>query len=184
MNIPSISLYIPNYSYIIRRENSEVKGNRGERVLYLPNSDKMREAEREYAGVGVHGINFGYHHPLKTMWLKGRVPWLQWGFYGEKLTKKNVSIEHLKPVATFREECSGNREKARRLATTWENVVLASNRINNLRGSDPLSAVINYEAMGRYLQQFEGKWIPGFGSGEKYIKGILDTVNRLIQEDL
>ena len=129
-------------------------------------------------------ISFGYHHPLKTAWVKGKLPWLQYGFYGERLTKKNVSIEHLKPVALFKEECNGNREKARRLATTWENVVLASNRMNNFRGCDPLSAVIDYEAMGRYLQQFEGKHIPGFGSGEKYIKGVLDTVNSLIQKDL
>ena len=184
MNIPSVSLYIPNYSYIIRRENSGIIRKEEESILYLPNNDKMREAERAYAGVGVNGISFGYHHPIKTMWLKGKLPWLKYGFYGERLTKKNVSIEHLKPVVRFKEECNGNREKAQRLATTWENVVLASNRINNFRGCDPLSSVIDYEAMGRYLQQFEGKHIPGFGSGEKYIKGVLDTVNSLIQKDL
>lgn len=181
MNVPSISLNYPNNTYSIRRENSAKKEDQKESILYLPNNDKMREAERAYAGVGVHGISFGYHHPLKTSWMKGRLPWLQYGFYGEKLTKKNVSIEHLKPVIDFKNECNGNKEKALRLATTWENVVLASNRINNLRGCDPLSAVIDYEAMGKYLQQFEGKWIPGYGSGEKYIKGILDTVNTLIQ---
>lgn len=180
MNVPSISLYNPNYSCYTRRENSVIKGNEEERVLYLPDIDKMREAERAYAGVGVHGVSFGYHHPIKTMWLKGRLSWLKYGFYGDELTKKNVSIEHLEPVAEFKKKYSD--EKAKRLATTWDNVVLASNRINNLRGCEPLSAVIDYEAMGRYLQQFEGKWIPGYGSGEKYIKGILDTVNRLIQD--
>ena len=180
MNVPSISLYYPNNTYNIRRGDSAKAKEQKESILYLPNN-KMREAERAYAGVGVHGVSFGYHHPIKTMWLKGRLPWISTGFYGEKLTKKNVSIEHLKPVVDFKNECNGNREKALRLATTWENVVLASNRINNLRGCDPLSAVIDYEAMGKYLQQFEGKWIPGYGSGEKYIKGILDTVNTLIQ---
>jgi hypothetical protein len=38
--------------------------------------------------------------------------------------------------------------------------------------------------MGKYLQQFEGKYIEGFGTGEQYIKGILDTVNRLIQQEI
>ena len=164
----------------MRRENSAKREEQKESILYLPNRDKMREAERAYAGVGVHGISFGYHHPLKTLYKKGKLPWLQYGLYGEKLIKKNVSIEHLEPVAEFKKRYSD--DKAKRLATTWENVVLASNRINNARGCDPLSAVIDYEAMGRYLQQFEGKWIPGFGSGEKYIKGVLDTINRLIQE--
>lgn len=126
-------------------------------------------------------VNFGYHHPLKTAWVRGKLPWLHYGFYGEELTKKNVSIEHLQPVADFKK--SYGEEKAKRLATTWENVVLASNRINNLRGCEPLSSVIDYEAMEKYLQQFEGKYIDGFGPGEKYIRGILDTVNRLIQKE-
>ena len=178
MNVPSVSLYTPTNVYIVKRDNSGISKNE-ESVLYLPNS-KLREAERAYSGVGVYGVSFGYHHPLKTVWVKGKLPWLQYGFYGERLTKKNVSIEHLEPVAEFKKKYCD--EKAKRLATTWENVVLASNRINNLRGCDPLSAVIDYEAMGRYLQQFDGKYIPGFGSGEKYIKGILDTVNRLVQE--
>ena len=140
-------------------------------------------AEKERLKVGFYyPVSFGYHHPLKTAWVKGKLPWLQYGFYGERLTKKNVSIEHLQPVADFKKVYSP--EKAKRLATTWENVVLASNRINNLRGCEPLSSVIDYEAMGKYLQQFEGKYIEGFGTGEQYIKGILDTINRLIQQEI
>lgn len=140
-------------------------------------------AEKERLKVGFYyPVSFGYHHPLKNAWVKGKLPWLQYGFYGERLTKKNVSIEHLQPVADFKKVYSP--EKAKRLATTWENVVLASNRINNLRGCEPLSSVIDYEAMGKYLQQFEGKYIEGFGTGEQYIKGILDTINRLIQQEI
>ena len=140
-------------------------------------------AEKEELKMGFYfPVSFGYHHPLKTAWVKGKLPWLQYGFYGERLTKKNVSIEHLQPVADFKKVYSP--EKAKRLATTWENVVLASNRINNLRGCEPLSSVIDYEAMGKYLQQFEGKYIEGFGTGEQYIKGILDTINRLIQQEI
>ena len=142
---------------------------------------EVMEKERLKAG-SYYPVSFGYHHPLKTAWVKGKLPWLQYGFYGERLTKKNVSIEHLQPVADFKKVYSP--EKAKRLATTWENVVLASNRINNLRGCEPLSSVIDYEAMGKYLQQFEGKYIEGFGTGEQYIKGILDTINRLIQQEI
>ena len=178
MNVPSISFH--TYTYYYPLKHKEGNKHREENILYISGEDLI-QAERAYAGVGVERVSFGYHHPLKTQFVKGRLPWLQVGFYGEKLTKKNVSIEHLEPVAEFKKKYSS--EKAKRLATTWENIVLASNRINNLRGCDPLSAYIDYEAMCKYLQQFEGKWIPGFGPGEKYIKGILNTVNRLIQEN-
>ena len=166
MNVPSISFNTPKYSQYIIKEKTSSNFEREESigVQPQPKSDAC-------IGAGAYGITFGYRHPIKTMWLKGRLPWLQYGFYGEKLTKRNISIEHLKPVAAFTEECGGDKAKAQKLSTTWDNVVLASNRNNNLRGCDPLSSVIDYEAMGKYLQQFKGKYIPGFGPGEKYIKG-------------
>lgn len=172
MKVSSIPLYIPNYVYKVRKGNgvSKLEGE----------GEVSKERLRLYPYV--QAVSFGYHHPLKTAWMKGKLPWLQYGFYGERLTKKNVSIEHLQPVADFKKLYSD--EKAKRLATTWENVVLASNRINNLRGCEPLTSVLDYEAMGKYLAQFEGKYIEGFGTGEQYIKGILDTVNRLVQREI
>ena len=169
MKVPSIILY----KFFSPLENKTSMCQRDKEV-----TEKVKLLQTGF----YYPVSFGYHHPLKTAWVKGKLPWLQYGFYGERLTKKNVSIEHLQPVADFKKVYSP--EKAKRLATTWENVVLASNRINNLRGCEPLSSVIDYEAMGKYLQQFEGKYIEGFGTGEQYIKGILDTVNRLIQQEI
>ena len=177
MKVSNIQVFTPNFYIINKNVNKSTYCLQSEQIE--ADREKLREAQKAY--VGIEGVSFGYHHPLKTAFVKGRLPWLCVGFYGEKLTKKNVSIEHLQPVADFKKIYSD--EKAKRLATTWENVVLASNRMNNLRGCEPLSSFIDYEAMGRYLAQFEGKYIPGFGTGEKYIRGILDTVNRLIQKE-
>lgn len=39
---------------------------------------------------------FGYNHPLKSLYKSGQLN-LKYGFYGGKLTRKNVTLEHLKP---------------------------------------------------------------------------------------
>lgn len=109
---------------------------------------------------------FGYSHPLKTAWKKGQLSQVKYGFYGERLTKKNISLEHLKPIS------QGGK-------TQWQNLVLADNKINNARGDKPLSEYINYKAMGRYLEQFANIKIRGF-DGNKYIAMILETVGGLI----
>lgn len=110
--------------------------------------------------------NFGYSHPLKTAWKKGQIPQVKRGFYGEKLTKKNVSLEHLKPIS------QGGK-------TQWQNLVLADNKINNARGDKPLSEYINFKAMGEYLEQFVNIKVKGF-DGNKYIAMILETVGGLL----
>lgn len=110
--------------------------------------------------------NFGYSHPLKTAWKKGMLPQVKKGFYGEKLTAKNVSLEHLKPIS------QGGK-------TQWQNLVLADNKINNARGDKPLSEYINFKAMGEYLEQFVNIKVKGF-DGNKYIAMILETVGDLL----
>lgn len=113
-----------------------------------------------------NNTTFGYSHALKTAWKKGQLPQVKKGFYGEKLTKKNVSLEHLKP-------------KSQGGKTQWDNLVLADNKINNERGDKPLSEYINYKAMGEYLDQFKNIKVRGF-DGNKYIAMILETVGGLL----
>lgn len=164
-----------NYDYLKPKEE--------EKKLLVANhqmSKETAEAFKAYA-VSSNEITFGYHHPLKTMFLKGELPWLKYGMYGDLLSERNVTIEHIKPVSVFKEELHGSKKKAQKAATVWDNVALASKRNNNGRGSDPLSSVIDWEAFGIYLEQFKGRIIPGFGKGEEYIKGILNRVNSLIQ---
>ena len=110
--------------------------------------------------------NFGYSHPLKTAWKKGQLVQVTKGFYGERLTKRNISLEHLCP-------------KSKGGETKWHNLVLASNKINNERGDKPLSEYINFKAMGEYLDQFKNIKIKGF-DGNKYIAMILETVGGLL----
>lgn len=113
--------------------------------------------------------NFGYSHALKTAWKKGSLPQVKKGFYGERLTKKNVSLEHLKPKSQGGE-------------TKWHNLVLADNKINNERGDKPLSEYINFKAMGEYLDQFKNIKIKGF-DGNKYIAMILETVGGILNAE-
>ncbi len=123
-------------------------------------------------------VSFGYKFRLKTLWLKGKLPWLQYGFYGDKLTKQNISIEHLEPVSAFKQRMS--EKAAKKVSTVWENVVLASVSKNQERSNFPLGDFINEEAKNRYLDQFRGKTIPGYGKGEKYIEAINKTIERLL----
>ena len=112
-------------------------------------------------------IPFGYSHYLKTMWKKGQLPQIKTGFYGDKLTLRNVSLEHLQP-------------KSKGGKTELENLVLASNRLNNARGDRPLIEFIDFKAMARYLEQFRNLKVKGF-DGNKYIAMILNKVGELLQ---
>ena len=110
--------------------------------------------------------SFGYSSPLKTLFLKGQLP-VKYGFYGDKLNTNNVSLEHLLP-----------RSKGGK--TELSNLVLASKEKNNLRGNKPITKFINLEAMQTYINQFKNVKVKDF-NGNEYIKGLLQTVTRLIR---
>ena len=44
-------------------------------------------------------VKFGHHHRLKTLWLRGKLPTVKFGVYGDKLTKQTVSLEHFIPIS-------------------------------------------------------------------------------------
>lgn len=110
---------------------------------------------------------FGYSHPLKTMWKNGQLKQVTRGFYGDVLTLRNVSLEHL-------------QAKSKGGKTELDNLVLASNRLNNLRGDKPLAQFIDLKAMARYLDQFKNIKVKDF-DGNKYIAMILNKVGELLQ---
>ena len=113
--------------------------------------------------------NFGYSHQLKTLWKKGQLSQVRYGFYGQLLTKKNISLEHLKPIS----------QKGK---TELSNLVLASNKINNERGDKPLGEYLDLKAMAKYLEQFKNIKVKGF-DGNKYIAMILETVGGLLNAE-
>ena len=112
-----------------------------------------------------NAITFGYHSPLKTLYKKGQMPKVIYGFYGDKLTPKNVTLEHLLPYS------KGG-------ASELDNFVLASKQNNLARGNDDIRKFANKECIVRYLSQFMGIKLPNF-NGDKYIKGILQTLEKL-----
>lgn len=90
---------------------------------------------------------------------------VKYGFYGDKLTQKNVSLEHLKPHS------KGGK-------TALSNLVLASKQKNQARGNSDIRNFANKETIIKYLSQFIDVKIKGF-DGNKYINGIIKTLTNL-----
>ena len=111
-----------------------------------------------------NSASFGYSHPLKTLYIKGKLP-VKYGFYGDRLTKKNVSLEHLKPFS------KGGK-------TELNNLVLASKQKNQDRGNADIRNFANIETIIKYLSQFIDVKIDWF-DGNKYINGIIKTLRNL-----
>lgn len=110
--------------------------------------------------------SFGYSNKLKTLYKKGKLP-IKYGFYGDVLTPKNVSLEHLLPHS------KGGK-------TVMSNLVLASKEKNGARGNGDLKDFIDPEAFKQYVEQFIGLKTKDF-DGNKYIQSILKTINELIK---
>ena len=108
---------------------------------------------------------FQYSSPLKTLWRKGKLP-VKYGFYGDVLTQKNVSLEHLLP----------HSQKGK---TSLSNLVLASKAKNNARGNASIKDYLTVENVVRYLAQFKDIKLQGF-DGNKYIAGIVATLGGLL----
>lgn len=166
MKVPSISLYNLNHSYYIKRGNCDKKENSREGILYLPDREQQREAERAYAGVGIEGVTFGYNCRLKSLYKKGKIKVLR-SFYGGRLDPKKVSIEHIIPHS----KGGINSQK---------NYVLCNTDQNFARGNDPIESYLDWTAVGLYLDQFKGLKVAGF-DGDQYIKDILNSLNNALK---
>ena len=118
--------------------------------------------------VPIGGVSFGYQNILKTLYKKGKLSSVKYGFYGDELTKGNVSLEHLKP-----------RSKGGK--TELCNLVLASANKNQERAARPLSEMLNWECVGSYLEQFRNIHIGTF-NGNMYIEMILRTIRKLTND--
>ena len=110
-------------------------------------------------------VSFGYSHPLKTLFKRHQLPSVKYGFYGDTLSIKNVSLEHLKAKS------KGGKSKL-------NNYVLASKRTNHARGNDDIQDHFNPFYAKRYLLQFKGVKLPGF-DGDAYISMVLNTLRDL-----
>ena len=114
---------------------------------------------------GFNDITFGYNHILKTLYKKGKIN-PPCGIYGEKLTKKNVTLEHVLCV------CHGGK-------TETGNLALASAEMNNARGNKPLADFLNVEGLAKYCDYFMHLECPNF-NGVKYVKDLLNTIQHVL----
>lgn len=115
------------------------------------------------------GVAFKYQNILKTLYKKGKLPSVKYGFYGDELTKEIVTLEHLKA-----------RSKGGK--TELRNLVLASANKNQERACRPLSEMLNWECVGRYLEQFRNVIVDGF-NGNQYIQMILKTIKEILKHE-
>lgn len=132
--------------------------------MYLVFFIKTKAYTLTISSINPFNVSFGYSHQLKTMWKKGLLPQVKKGFYGGELTLDNLSLEHLKPHS------KGGR-------TTWENLVLATQKNNQTRGNNPLKDFIDIEKAKEHLLQFKDLKIGKF-DGNKYIKSIIKTLSK------
>ena len=107
---------------------------------------------------------FGYSNPLKTLFKKGKLPSVKYDFYGDPITKKTATLDHLLP-------------KSKGGKSVQENYVLATAKNNHDRGSDDIHLWFNVENAKRYLKQFLNVKLKGL-NGNSYICGILQNLNK------
>lgn len=107
----------------------------------------------------------GGNPDLKRLWDAGKLPSVKYGFYGDKLTHENCTREHLQPAS------QGGTKR-------FGNIVLASKQKNNARGNDDITKYATLDNVRQYLGQFI-QLKNEFINGHKYIKEVLDTLQRL-----
>ena len=107
----------------------------------------------------------GYKHFLKTYYDRGLLPSVTKGLYGEPLTKRNRTLEHLIPHS------KGG-------PTALWNLALASAKTNNDRGCRPLSEVLTQDKLEKYALQFQNVDLKKLW-GVRYILDLLDLGRKL-----
>lgn len=110
-------------------------------------------------------VSFTGQVDLRRLWLKGKLPTVKYGFYGDELTAKTVTREHLLPASK-----GGTRAQ--------DNIVLASQKKNGARGNDDINKYAENSVVRQYLGQFIDVKVGDF-RGNQYIRGIIDRLKTL-----
>lgn len=118
----------------------------------------------------INSVTFKYNHPLKTLWKQGKLPQVKIGLYNNKLTKKNVSLEHELPVS------KGGK-------SILENYALASREANSERGNDDIKKFLTVDMIRNYLIQFVNLIVKRdkevVFDGDKYIQMQINNFKKL-----
>ena len=104
------------------------------------------------------------------MWKNGQLPSVKVGIYGDILTEKNISLEHIIPKSL------GGK-------SDFSNYALATKEKNYERNSANIFLFTTEETILDYLDQFKNIMVIDF-NGNKYIEQILQTLNKLKRRTL
>ena len=107
---------------------------------------------------------FTYSNKLKTLFKKGLLPSVKVDAAGNKLTKKNATLDHIIPKSKGGKSCTGN-------------YMLAARDFNWARGNDPLLEWTTSENLIKYLNQFINVRVKNF-VGNNYIMEVLKTLEK------
>ena len=102
---------------------------------------------------------------IRKLWIKGLLPTVKKGFYGDTLTLENITREHLLPASK-----GGKR--------TFSNIVLASAKNNSARSNYDINLFANSDIVKEYLGQFKDVKLQRF-NGKKYIEAVVKTLESL-----
>lgn len=110
----------------------------------------------------VNGLVF--NSKIKKLFKQGKLK-LDYGLYGERLTKDNVSDEHI--IC----KCFGGQ-------TVETNIALASKEMNNRRGCKPIQDFVTIEMVNKYIERVMQNNLKEYDI-EAYCKGILNTFSKI-----
>jgi len=115
--------------------------------------------------MNVHAISsLTFDSRIKKLFKSGKLK-LDYGLYGEPLTKQNVSDEHI--IC----RCYGGK-------TIESNIALASKEMNNRRGCQPIEKFVTIEMVNAYIERIRQNNIKGYDI-EAYCNGIIKTFSKI-----
>lgn len=173
MRIQKVNILNPQ----VYKDQSLGKENVADSAIFTPSVCKEREAlhnliEMKKEGTTVPSFSIdtvsftGYPSPLKTLIKKGKVR-VKWSFYGGKLDLKQLSTDHIIPHSKGGPDTQANYV----FCNAWQ---------NSERSNYPLENHINWEAAGKYLEQFKGVKV-GIFDGDKYIQDVLNSIQEALK---
>jgi len=119
--------------------------------------------------MNVHPISgLTFDSKIKKLFKQGKLK-LDYGLYGERLTKENVSDEHI--VC----KCYGGK-------TVESNIALASKEMNNKRGCKPIEQFVTIEMVNAYIQRVRQNNLKCYDI-EEYCNGIIRTFSKIFGEE-
>ena len=130
------------------------------------NNKKLAERVRQLVKKDKSNPSFKSKSSLKTHFLKGDFGEIK-GLYGDLLTPQNVSHEHLLPKSL------GGK-------TYQRNLALASKKMNNRRGNQPLHLFLTDEMVDSYCSQFKDVKAGDF-DGNSYVRAIRRTIRKIFR---